>query len=199
MSIKLPADLWESFVSGNHSCFGDLFKSYYKGLYGYGLKLCNDSGLVEDCIQNIFISVWERRFDLTHVNSPNVYLYVALRRNLLKDLKRKKRGREFPQITQIGFNIMIGEEDIIIMRETEKVKKVELAKALNQLTDKQKEVIVLHYYNGMSFREIEDILSINRQSVKNLMYRAMESLRSKLNIDVMRLVISLVAAFLFTL
>ena len=49
----------------------------------------------------------------------------------------------------------------------------------------------------MSYSEIEEILSINRQSVRNHMYRAMRNLRAVLTIDVMRLVISLMISVLF--
>ncbi|MDZ7720789.1 MAG: hypothetical protein U5K72_18365 [Balneolaceae bacterium] len=49
----------------------------------------------------------------------------------------------------------------------------------------------------MSYGEIEEILSINRQSVRNHMYRAMETLRTVLDIDVMRLVITILIAVLF--
>jgi RNA polymerase sigma factor (sigma-70 family) len=75
--------------------------------------------------------------------------------------------------------------------------KEELKKALNQLSNRQKEVIYLHFYNGMSYSEIEDILAINRQSVRNHMYRGMETLRSVLHPDVMRLVITITIFVLF--
>jgi DNA-directed RNA polymerase specialized sigma24 family protein len=49
----------------------------------------------------------------------------------------------------------------------------------------------------MSYGEIEEMLSISRQSVRNHMYRAMQTLRTVLDLDVMRLVIALMLSFLF--
>lgn len=201
MHSTLPTEIWNQFVSGDTSCFRQLFKNYYQGLYGYGLKLCNDPELVEDGIQELFESVWQRRNELTHITSPNVYLYVSLRRSVLKRKKKqdKMKGLKhagLPSETsgseQAGSEdlfIHFGAEDIIIKAESRKLQKKELQKALNQLSNQQKEVIYLHYYNGMSYSEISKILSINRQSVSNHMYRAMETLRTVLRIDVMRLVI----------
>lgn len=94
-------------------------------------------------------------------------------------------------------DIQFGIEEIIIKNESRREQARELQKAINQLSNQQKEVLYLHYYNGMSYGEIEEILSINRQSVRNHMYRAMGTLRTVLDIDVMRLVISLLIAVLF--
>lgn len=196
MNSMLPSDVWTRFVEGDHSSYRRLFKEYYKGLYGYGLKLRNDPQLVEDCIQELFINIWERREDLRHITSPNVYLYVSLRRNILSQKKKESRLQEIARESNENFDIHFGIEELLIKNESKKEQKEELQKALNQLSNQQKEVLYLHYYNGMSYGEIEEILAINRQSVRNHMYRAMQTLRSVLDIDVMRLVISLLIAFL---
>ena len=196
MSSALPSEEWNKFVSGDISTFRRLFLGYYKGLYGYGYKLCRDAVLVEDSIQELFESVWKRRNELTHVTSPNVYLYVSLRRNLLKKSKKKIAMEGLANEDHEFFQFYFDEEELIIQNESKKEQKKELQKALNQLPKKQKEVIYLHFYNGMSYAEIEKILSINRQSVRNHMYRAMRNLRAVLTIDVMRLVISLMISVL---
>lgn len=182
---------------GDHSAFRKLFTGYYSGLYGYGVKLSNDPDLVQDAIQNLFTTVWERRDDLTHITSPNVYLYVSLRRNILRLKKQKSRINEITSHVQDDFEIFFGAEELIMKNESREEQKEKLQEALNHLSNKQKEVLYLHYYNGMSYGEIEEILSINRQSVRNHMYRAMETLRTVLDIDVMRLVISILIAVLF--
>lgn len=196
MSSTLPSEKWDHFVRGEQESFQELFKGYYNGLYGYGLKLCNDPDLVKDAIQNLFINLWERRDDLNHIDSPNVYLYISLRRNLLRVKKRQSRRRELAENHLNEFEIHFGAEELIVKNELKQEQREKLQSALNQLSNKQKEVLYLHYYNGMSYGEIEEILSINRQSVRNHMYRAMETLRSVLDIGVMRLVISLLIAFL---
>jgi RNA polymerase sigma factor (sigma-70 family) len=196
MTSADTCDVWNRFVSGDHIAFRNLFKLYYRSLYGYGMKLCSDSGLVEDCIQNLFVTVWERRDSLNHIESPNVYLYVSLRRNLLKAKKKHDKERSYNDEIHEGFSIIFGAEDIIIRNEEKMQQKAELQNALNKLSSQQKEVLYLHYYNGMSYGEIEEILSINRQSVRNHMYRAMQTLRIVLDLDIMRLVISLMMGFL---
>ena len=186
-SIK-SAELWNRLVEGDHTCFEEIFKTYYRGLYGYGLKLCFNAGLVEDCIQDLFVTIWERRGELDHIESPNVYLYVSLRRKIIKAAKKQKREEMFSGQMDEQAEIEFGIDELIIKKENRFDAKRELHKALNQLTNQQKEVIYLHFYNGMSYGEIEEILSINRQSVKNHVYKAMQTLRKVLDIPMLRLI-----------
>lgn len=197
MNTVSASKTWDQFVSGDQESFATLFKSSYQGLYGYGLKLCNDPELVKDAIQNLFITVWERRDELTHINSPNVYLYVSLRRNILRSKKKQTQMINIKEEMQNEFQIHFGSDELIINKELRQEQKEKLKEALKHLSNKQKEVLYLHYYNGMSYGEIEEILSINRQSVRNHMYRAMETLRSVLDNVIIRLVITLLFSVLF--
>lgn len=188
---------WDKFVEGDTTMFKEVFSLYYKSMYGYGFKLCNQPELVKGSIQELFENIWERRNDLTHIESANVYLFVSLRRKILKKIKdaRKIPRTEENKIDE-AISIHFSKEELIIRDEVRFQQKEKLQKALNQLSNKQKEVIYLHFYNGMSYGEIENILSIKRQSVRNHMYRAMETLRSLLDNEVMKLVISLFLSLL---
>lgn len=189
-------DIWENFIHGNSSSFKPLFESYFDEMFGYGLKLCDKPSVVKDCIQEIFKTVWERRKDLDHIHSPNVYLFVSLRREILRSIRKENKLRGDMSEIDEDYFLGFGMEEIIITDEVKYHNKKELQNALNQLTPRQKEVIFLHYYNGMSYEEITQIMSISRQSVRNCMYRGMETMRALLNNKIMKLVISLFFAVL---
>lgn len=190
---------WERFVRGDENAFKYVFHSYFTSMYGYGIKLCDQPELVKDCIQELFSYIWERRDALTHIESPNVYLFVSLRRSILRKVESQKAtSRGFEEAGELGFT-GFSKEELIIRNEVKFQQKEKLKEALNQLPDRQQEVIYLHFYNGMSYGEIEQILSINRQSVRNHMYRAMEALRTLLDTEIMKLVISLLVSILLFL
>src|SRR5690625_5238608 len=192
-------DVWERFIAGDETCFKCIFNNYYNSMYGYGVKLCGRPELVKDCIQELFHTIWEKREELHHIESPNVYLFVSLRRKILKKTKsRRKTGRNLDEIDE-GIFIQFDKEELIIRDEIRFQKKRELQQALNQLSNRQKEVVYLHYYNGMSYGEIEKILSINRQSVHNHMYRGMETLRTLLDTEIMKLVVTPLISFILFL
>lgn len=185
--LKTNRQIWKRFVSGDDECFKDVFVSYYTSMFGYGVKICSNPEMVKDCIQELFRDLWERRENLTHIESPNVYLFVSLRRNILRKRKVRRKSSDLEAHMEGNF-IQFGREELIIRDEVKFQQKKKLRQALNQLSDRQREVIYLHFYNGMSYKEIEMILSIKRQSVHNHMYRAMETLRTLLNTETMRLV-----------
>ncbi len=189
--------VWDAFINGDPNSFKSLFEFYYGEMYGYGLKLCNNSELVKDCIQDLFKTIWERSEKLDHIKSPNVYLFVSLRRKILKRVRESKKNRiNISDVEEASF-ACFGNEDIIITNEIKHKNKQKLKEALNQLSNRQREIIYLHFYNGMSYGEIEKILSINRQSVRNHVYRGMETLRMLLDNEILKLVISLTIVFVF--
>lgn len=55
-------------------------------------------------------------------------------------------------------------------------------RVINLLTPRQKEAIYLHYQSEMSYDEIAQLLGINYQSVRNLIHRAVEKVRSEMDV-----------------
>jgi RNA polymerase sigma factor (sigma-70 family) len=195
--LNTRKEAWQKFVvQGGEASFKTVFERFYEPLYAYGVKLCSQPEVVKDCLQELFQMIWERRGELGHVESPNVYLFVSLRRAVRKEVKKQRERRgDMPEIGESGF-ISFSLEEIIIRDEERIQQKEKLRQALNKLPARQKEVLYLHYYNGMSYEEIEEILSIKRQSVRNHIYRAMETLRSLLDMEIMRLVTAVLIAIL---
>jgi len=161
----------------------DIFKLYYQDLYGYGLKLCGKPELVKGVIQDLFATILERKTNLTHVNSIKAYLLASLRRRILKRLKKIRYEGEIIESLRYQPAIYFNIEEIIIKDELEEERKKKINSAINKLSDREKEVIYLRFYNGMSYEEIEDILSINYQSARNYVYRALKNLRTLLDKD----------------
>ena len=193
-------EAWRRFAEGDDASFKELFRRYYSEMYGYGLKLCGQPEMVKDCIQDLFKTIWEKRNELNRIESPNVYLLVSLRRMILKNLRKQKRFLNDLQEVDETALLSFGIEEIIITDETKRQQRETLLKALNQLSARQKEIIWLFFYNGMSYTEIEEILSIKRQSVCNLMYRSMETLRKILvNDEIRQLAVTLLVFVLFFL
>jgi len=52
--------------------------------------------------------------------------------------------------------------------------------ALSRLTNRQKEIIYLKYYQNLSYEEVSEIMNINYQVARNLLYQAIKSLKSML-------------------
>lgn len=171
--------LWESLCRGEKKALDDLFRLYYTPLYDYGIKIISNENIVKDAIQELFLKLWKTNSSLnTTPRSVRAYLLVSLRRILFRSLNRKQkcdeRNRKY---LDNAFRNNFTQEDLMIRSETDEKKKKILLKAINRLNKRQKETLFLRYYHGLTNEEIADVLCINRQSVKNNLYRALKNLR----------------------
>lgn len=182
MNIEQPdneqlREWWLAVVESNAACLGHIHSALFPGLYNYGLKLLGDDSLAQDALQELFIKVWNKRRQIGELEKVKPYFFTAFRRqilNQLRDLKLKQLKIKLYQQPDIGFS----QEEIVIRKEEDQQLRSTIAKLLNELPPRQKEVIYLHYFEGLSLQQIADVLGINHQSVMNIRQRALVKLRS---------------------
>jgi len=80
------AHLWQNVKKGNELAFSILYKKYTQRLYNYGVHSTRDHNLVMDCLQELFVSIWDKRSNLSAVHSVSSYLFKSFRRLLMKKL-----------------------------------------------------------------------------------------------------------------
>lgn len=170
--------LWQKFRHGDYAKLGEIFQILYKELYFYGLKLVPLPDLVKDTIQDIFVTVWARRQKMGEVENIKTYFFVSIRRELLRRIiKLRKEG---PIETSHMEPFIFSNEDFIVKEENEKRVTQSLVQCLSKLTEKQREVIQLRFNHEMEFREIAEVMEMNIQSVRNLLFRALENIRKEM-------------------
>ncbi len=178
-SQDLEKDLWQEIKKGNKEAFNCIIYQNYALLFNYGQKIYNDSSTVEDCIQELFIYVWEHRSGLSDVKAVKAYLLLSLRRRLINHLTawNKKRVHGDSYLTHSELGITFSHEEFVIRNEEKTEVQKRLSSALNNLSDRQKEAIYLKYYSKLSYDEIAKVMEMENQSVANLLRRALQSLR----------------------
>lgn len=170
--------LWENFCKGDHAALGELFSRHYSYLYRYGNKICIDTYLLEDVIQELFIELWQQRTAVPVV-SVKAYLLRALKYKLFRALQKQQPLVDADKLSEQGHFELSHETFMITEQEnTENAGKV--IAAMNQLSDRQKEIIYLKFYQDMSYEEVAEIMNINYQAARNLLYQAIKSLRNRL-------------------
>jgi RNA polymerase sigma-70 factor (ECF subfamily) len=76
-----------------------------------------------------------------------------------------------------GNHFVWSHETFLISEQEDEEKKIRLLKAIEQLSGRQKEIVYLKYYQNLSYDEICDIMNINYQVARNLLYQAIKSLK----------------------
>ncbi|HBL75584.1 MAG: hypothetical protein A2W90_05255 [Bacteroidetes bacterium GWF2_42_66] len=169
--------IWRNLKAGDKHCFNQLFRKYYSELYYYGIKIFPDPDFVKECIQEVFIRIWETRESLADVQNVKSYIIVSVRRMILarKQKNKHKQNIKIRQAESYSFFFDVNEfekhEEI-----SDEIRQV-LLSVINSMTKKQRELIMLFFYHELSYLEIAKVTGISVQAVRNLMYRTLVHLR----------------------
>lgn len=172
--------LWKKIKAGDKDCFNSLFVGYYSELYYYLMKMVPDPDFIKDCIQEVFVRIWETRHTLAEVENVKAYLIVCLRRMVFveKQKKAKKQAVEIVQIENSAFSFDVNEFEK--QEEISDQARLVLLRAINSLTVRQRELIMLFFYHELTYPEIAQITGISVPAVRNLMSRSLIHLRESL-------------------
>jgi RNA polymerase sigma factor (sigma-70 family) len=173
--------LWRSFLKGDDKSFSLIYRQHIEGLFSYGINLCAEREVVKDCIQEIFIDLFQKRKKISiQIRNLKSYLFVALRNCIVKkiSLKRKHDLLDIQNEDQeLKFQIEYCFRNNLIEPELSDEIKNKLHAAINNLPDRQKEIIYLKFEEEMDYPHIAEILKISIESARKLMYRSLISLK----------------------
>ena len=175
--------LWGLLIKGDQKALEILYQRYYSLLLNYGLRCSTHKELVKDCIQDLFINLYQN----THINVTNItvrsYLLKALRNNLTYKLATNK---EADLLDDSVFHIPLNEdlfEQLFPKNDHDLQLARRLLEAISQLSPNQKTVLYLRYVQELSYKEIADVMDMNIQSSMNLSSRALAKLRTLVTQD----------------
>jgi len=174
-------DLLKRLQRNDPAALAALMQLYYDDLYNYGTRFTSDNTLVKDCIQEIFIGLWQRRETADTILSPKFYFLRAIKNKILKSL-HKKNQMDFVH-KEYDFCYELSIEQIIIEKQVNEEKIQKLRKTLELLSKKQKEIVYLKYYQHLDHSQIAELMNVNRQTVYNLLHETLHKLRSLLKAD----------------
>jgi RNA polymerase sigma-70 factor (ECF subfamily) len=166
--------LWDELRRSNKSALKKIYDTHVEDLIQYGYRFCKAQELVEDCVHDLFIYLWQHREKLGKTDSIKRYLLVALRRSIIRQLK-KESTIEGDQA--IPFDASLSIEEIWIDEEENTERQLALREAFEKLSARQKEVLYLRFYQDMPYESICEVMDINYQSVRNLIYASVQVMR----------------------
>ncbi len=161
----------ERFCQGDARAFDALFRRYGQPVHRYLCRLVKSSAAAEDLCQATFVSLVKARGRFQPGARFRPWLY-AIATNAARDHLR----RRVEAVTPEG---ELPEEPVAPAGRDVGLEKAVRA-ALEQLPPAQREAIVLHRFEGMSFSEIADAVGLSESAVKVRAHRGYERLRALL-------------------
>ncbi|NMH89764.1 RNA polymerase sigma factor [Flavivirga algicola] len=178
-----PETVWIKFVDGDKGAFTSIYNSNVDSLFSYGMKLNSNKNFVKDCIQDVFLDIYEHRKRISAPRNIKFYLFKALKRTMFRELKKERKKSSLPEQGNLSFFTEYNIETKTIDREVEKYQKKLVAKIVKELTPKQQEILYLRFTKGFNYAEISEIIDINHNSVRKQVYRAIKKLRKDLALN----------------
>lgn len=170
--------LWKEFRSGDLAAYSLIYRKYFFILFNYGKKISPNHELVKDCIQDLFVKIWNNRENLSDTTSIRYYLLTSLKRKLFDTLEStNNRFLSGPDLTELEMMEAAQEENEYVSNQKEKV-----FKALKKLSKHQQRILQKKFFEDQSNQDIAADLNITVQSVYNLVFKSLRSLRKQLRV-----------------
>jgi RNA polymerase sigma factor (sigma-70 family) len=131
---------------------------------------------------------------LSETDNVRLYLLKSLKRRIIRDLKSASNKPLLLNDNDYPFDLLWSESLDDQLNELDEEKRQLIADAIQSLTDRQREAIYLRFNRGLEYEEISFLLSLNYQSSRALIHRAIEKIR-----EVIQLQDKKVSQFLFSI
>lgn len=173
--------LWEDLRSGNKDSLKLIYENEIHYLYNYGRKITGDYNLVEDCIHDLFVEIWQKHKSLGPTDSIRKYLAASLRRKIIYEAKKLQKSQPTDSFESFSFEAEISIDQLLINKELTEEQAQRLKNAFEQLTGRQKEILYLRFYEGLDYDQISEVVGIQYQSLRNIISSGIRNLREILN------------------
>jgi RNA polymerase sigma factor (sigma-70 family) len=170
--------VWRRFLSGDTEAFDLLMSSHFRTLFQYGSKFSRDKEFVKDSIQDLFLTLWEKRENLNGDAQVKPYMMASLRRLMHRSISSKSWiGDESLEEAEGSFEVEFSVEHTYIENESTLVMTEQLKQLLDELPKRQKEVVYLKYFQEMDRNQISEVMDVTPQTVSNLLQIAIKQLK----------------------
>jgi RNA polymerase sigma-70 factor (family 1) len=171
--------LFLQIAEGDEAAFEQLFYLYLPRLQPIILKMVKQENVVNDIVQEVFLSIWIDRDKLPDIVSPTHWIFRLMYYRCLNWLKQqaahKEKASKYQQKAQNG-QLINGTEEAVLFAETASL----VRQAILQLPVQTRNIYLLSREKGLKVPEIAAELGLAPQSVKNTLVRAGKSIRAYL-------------------
>jgi len=170
---------WIQFKNGDEFALSVIYSENAKSLYQYGLKFTSNHVVIEDTIHDLFSDLIRNRKTLGDTDHIQFYLLKSFRRKLTRQLTYESRYTD-EQADELMFDVKYSVEQELISEEDQQNISKRLIASIEKLSPRQKEAIYLKFNKGLDYKEISQLLNMGIEASRNLVCRAVKSLKTSI-------------------
>lgn len=172
-------DLIDKMKSGDVLSFEKIISLYEGQIWTHIKGFVNNSDDAEDVFQNVFIKLYNNRKKIDSSKNIKNWLYRVATNTVYDFLRKKQRSKEILLSDDITDSETFNEDSSYFTIEDSFIK-TDIDDALSKISPIYKNILIMYYKEGFSYKEISDILDMPIGTVKTNIYRAKMSLSEKL-------------------
>ena len=187
-------DLMARIAKGDGRAFEELYRIYAKAVGNFLFRMCYDTGMAEDCLQDVFLRLWKAAPSWRGEGKVSTFIF-QIAKNLGLDAREKAqraRAHGFGGSGNEDGNAQLGgraeepasQEPGPAQRLAGEELREAVRRAVESLPVEQRLVVQLALTEELTYREVAEILQLPLGTVKSRMAAAAESLRKKLRVYV---------------
>ncbi len=166
--------LMQSIQNGKIRDLGILYEKYKKALFSYFIHQHQSAFVAEDLVQNVFERILRYKDQFKGEGNLRSWIF-QIARNVSSDYYRREKKYRTDDV-QNHAEILSNNPGPYQGLEAQD-KKSQLHRAMAQLSDDKKEVLMLVKIGEMKYREVADLLGVNESTIKVKVFRAIKELR----------------------
>ncbi|MDD2246095.1 MAG: sigma-70 family RNA polymerase sigma factor [Proteiniphilum sp.] len=160
----------------------EIYNSYVDDMYTYAIYLGFREYDIIDAIQDVFVQLCERNKNINKISNIKFYLFKSLRNRLIDIYKKENFIISFNNSNQFDTSFSdtqnTPENSLIKGEESDEIEK-KIEEMLSLLSPRQREIIYLHFIQEQDYKQVAEIMDINYDNCRKLVYKALLTLRNK--------------------
>jgi len=157
------------------NAFRKFFDLYYPKLLHLAFSILKNDEVAQDVVLEVFEKVWEKRIELTQIESMTKYLFVLVKNKSIDELRKRKElivfeSDESNVIEKILFQ---HPENILLNKELSE----KISEAILNLPEKCRLVYRLIKEEGLKYKEVSELLNLSPKTIDNHISNAMNRIR----------------------
>ena len=176
-AYDVGCNLYSRYTAGDSDALRELIEHYAPSLLLFINRYVNNLSVAEELMEDTFCDLVIKKHHFKGEGSFKTYLF-AIGRHKAADYMRRRSKYGFEPIEDIEAELrdIRSLEEMVLKEEQEKA----LWRAMDDINDDYRSVLYLFYFEELSYDEISKILKKSKSQIKNLVYRARQSLKVQL-------------------
>ena len=183
-ALERDAELMLRVREGDETSFAMLLERHRAPVVQFLYRMVQNQPVSEELAQEVFLRVYRSRATYEPTAKFTTWLFriaTHLALNWIRDGKKEKGQESLNEEILAGVERQVPDRQPTIEQEMlYAVRLAEVRRAIESLPEKQRAAVMMHKYEELDYAQIAKALGCSESAVKSLLFRAYETLRSRL-------------------